>query len=316
MYNPRTGAWATDVLERLGIPTHLLGEIVDPGTVLGPLSESVREDIGAPPFQVVAPGCHDTACAVAAVPAEGDRHVYLSSGTWSLMGIESPEPITSDAALAHGFTNESGVFGSVRVLKNICGLWLLEECRRIWAEQGEDMDYERLVQLAEEAEPFQAAIDPDYAGFATPGDMPGRIRAFCEKTGQTAPVSKGAMVRTILESLALRYRSVLDTLEDLKGQRLEALHIVGGGSKNRLLNQFAANALNRRVYTGPVEATAAGNIIMQLIATGSVKDLDEGRAIVRASFDTETYEPTDIAAWEEAYAGFAKLDLDTWGVET
>ena len=308
MYNPHTGTWAVDLLDRLGIPTRMLGEIVDPGTVLGELSVEVQKDTGAKALQVVAPGCHDTACAVAAVPASGDSHAYLSSGTWSIMGIEAPEPVTTPEALAAGFTNEGGVFGTTRVLKNICGLWILEECRRTWAEAGEDHSYEELMEMVRQAPAFAAVIDPDHADFAAPGDMPARIRAFCERTGQTPPADKGSVVRTALESLALKYRAVFGRLEKFMGRRLDTLHIVGGGTKNELLNQFTADALDRRVITGPVEATAAGNVMMQMVATGQLASLEEGRALVRASFETRTYEPVKTSAWDDAFVRFATVE--------
>jgi sugar (pentulose or hexulose) kinase len=308
MYNPHTGTWATDLLERLGIPTRMLGDIVDPGTVLGELTAEVRKETGAQALKVVAPGCHDTACAVAAVPATGDSHAYLSSGTWSIMGIESPEPVTTAEALSSGFTNEGGVFGTTRVLRNICGLWLLEECKRTWAEAGEDHTYEELLAMAAQAPPFAAVVDPDSPDFATPGDMPARIRAFCERTGQTPPADKGSVIRTALESLALKYRSVFAQLETFMQRTLDTLHIVGGGTKNEMLNQFTANALDRRVVTGPVEATAAGNVMMQMVATGQLASLDEGRALIRDSFETGTYEPSDTAAWKAAHARFVEVE--------
>ncbi len=308
MYDPNDGQWAIPLLENMGIPSRIFGEIVAPGTSLGRLLPDLAEETGAGALVVVAPGCHDTASAVAAVPAKGGDHAYLSSGTWSLMGIESPEPVITDKSFEYGFTNEIGVADTVRVLKNISGLWLVQESRRTWAAQGEDLDYETLTHLAESAAPFAALIDPDYPGFATPGDIPGRIAEFCRRTGQKPPEGKGEMIRTILESLALRYKSVLTRLEELAGHRLEPLHIVGGGARNRLLNQFAANAINRPVVTGPVEATSAGNILMQMIATGELHSLAEGRELLRRSFTSETYEPRSVADWECAYDRFARLE--------
>ncbi len=306
MYDPQKRDWSKTVVEGLGIPPGILGEIISPGTVLGTLLPEVAEETGVPDLRLVAPGCHDTASAVAAVPAEGDRHAYLSSGTWSLMGVESPRPIITDESFQSGFTNEIGVCDTVRVLKNISGLWLVQECRRTWAARSEDLDYEELTRLAHDAAPFTSSVDPDDGMFATPGDMPARIREFCIRTGQNPPESRGGIVRTALESLAFKYRWVLTRLEGLVGHRLDTLHIVGGGTKNRLLSQFAANATNRTVVAGPVEATSAGNILMQMVGIGDLRSLAEGRALIRRSFETETFLPANVQAWDQAYERFLK----------
>jgi rhamnulokinase len=303
-YDPRKGDWAIPLLERLGIPTHIFPEIVPPGTVLGDLLPAVAEEVGVSGLPVIAPGCHDTALAVAAVPAKDSDFVYLSSGTWSLMGAELSEPVINEQSLAFDFTNEGGVGGTFRFLKNITGLWLVQECRRTWARQGEELLYDDLTQMAAQAKPLQSVVDPDYSEFLKPGDMPARIRAFCERTGQSVPQSKGAIVRCALESLALKYRWVLGRIEEMLGRRLEPIHIVGGGTQNRLLNQFAADATGRQVITGPIEATAAGNVITQAMALGHIGSLEEGRRIVRNSFDVATYEPAGRAEWDEAYARF------------
>jgi rhamnulokinase len=303
-YDPRKGDWAIPLLEKMGIPTHIFPEIVPPGTVLGELLPSVAEEVGTSGLSVIAPACHDTGCAVAAVPAEGSGFAYISSGTWSLMGAELPEPVINEQSLAFDMTNEGGVCGTFRFLKNIAGLWLVQECRRTWARQGEESSYDELTQMAARTKPLQSLVDPDYSEFLKPGDMPARIRAFCERTGQPAPQSKGAVVRCALESLALKYRWVLERLEEILDRHLEPIHIVGGGAQNRLLNQFTADATGRRVVTGPIEATAAGNIIMQAMALGHIGSLEEGRRIVRNSFDVATYEPAGGAEWDEAYARF------------
>jgi rhamnulokinase len=308
MYDPHLRDWSQPLLTKLGIPQGIMGEIVSPGAMLGPLLPEVAEETGAGPLAVIAPGCHDTASAVAAVPARGGRSAYLSSGTWSLMGVESQAPIITDSSFEYGFTNEIGVCDTVRVLKNISGLWLVQECRRTWAGQGEELGYDQLTGMAGNAPPFSTVIDPDHPGFARTGDMPARIAEFCSRTGQKPPSGKGSIIRTVLEGLAFRYRSVLAKLEELSGGRLEPLHIVGGGTKNSLLNQFAANALNRPVIAGPVEATSAGNILMQMIGTGDLASLDEGRELIRRSFETERYEPVDPAAWDQAYRRFLAVE--------
>ena len=297
--------WATEMMDGLGIPKAPFGEITKPSTVLGAILPAIAEETGlSPDVNVVAVGSHDTASAVAAVPAETDSHAYLSSGTWSLMGVESNEPVVSDKAYEYGFTNEGGLNDMIRVLKNITGLWLVQECRRNWTEAGDAPSFAELEKEAMAAEPFQSFIDPDATDFAQPCDMPNQIRAYCERTGQPVPDTKGAIIRVAVESLAFRYKSVFTMLEDLTGGRLDVLHIVGGGTKDRMLNQLTANALNRPVITGPVEATATGNILSQLMANDSIDSLAAGRDIVRASFEQEAYEPVDAEAFAEAYTRF------------
>jgi rhamnulokinase len=300
-YDPRKGDWARRLLERLGIPVHIFPEIVPPGTVLGELLPPVAEEVGVSGLPVIAPACHDTGSAVAAVPAEGSGYAYISSGTWSLMGAELAEPVINASSLANNFTNEGGVAGTFRFLKNIMGLWLVQECRRTWVSQGESLSYDELTQMAAEAEPLRSLVDPDDGDFLKPGDMPARIRAFCERTDQPVPKGKGAVVRCALESLALKYRWTLERLEEMLGQHLEPIHIIGGGTQNRLLNQLAADATGRRVVTGPIEATAIGNILVQMMALGHVASIEEGRRVVRTSFDVAAYEPQGGAEWEEAY---------------
>ena len=306
-YDPRKGDWATSLLERLDIPTHIFAEIVPPGTVLGELLPAMAEEVGAGDLPVIAPACHDTGSAVAAVPAEGSDFVYISSGTWSLMGAELPEPAINERSLAFDFTNEGGVGGTFRFLKNITGLWLVQECRRTWARQGERFSYDELTALAAEADPLRSFVDPDHESFLRPGDMPARIRAFCQEAGQPVPESRGAVVRCALESLALKYRWVLERLEEILGRRLAPIHIVGGGTQNRLLNQFTADATGRQAVAGPIEATAAGNVITQAMALGYVGSLEEGRQIVRNSFEVTSYEPAGGSEWEEAYGRFLAM---------
>ncbi|HUS82052.1 MAG TPA: rhamnulokinase family protein [Dehalococcoidia bacterium] len=306
-YDPRARAWATALLERLGIPTHFLPEVVMPGTVLGPLLPSVAGETAARGVPVVAPACHDTGSAVAAVPADGDDFAYISSGTWSLVGVEVREPVVSDAGLAANLTNEGGVGGRFRLLRNVAGLWLLQECRRIWAEGDAAPSYDELASLAEQAPPFLSLIDPDDSSFLSPPDMPAAIADFCRKTAQPVPPDRAATVRCVLESLALRYRWVIEQLEAVQTKKVGVIHIVGGGSRNRTLCRFTADATGRRVLAGPVEATAAGNVIVQAMALGRLGSLEEGRALVRRSFETAAYEPDDVAAWDDAYARFLAL---------
>ncbi len=304
-FDPRARAWARPLLRRFGLPTDLFGEIVPPGTVVGSLLPAVADEVGFS-TKVVAPACHDTGSAVVAVPAEGDGHAYLSSGTWSLMGIEVAEPIINERTLALNFTNEGGV-GMIRLLKNIMGLWLVQECRRAWQRAGSDLSYDDLTRLAEAAPPLASLVDPDDADFVAPADMPAALAAYCLRTGQPVPGTPGELVRCALESLAMKYRWTLERLDELAGRRHEVIHIVGGGSQNRLLNQFTAEATGRRVVAGPVEATAIGNVLMQAIALGRLASVAEARAIVRASFAVETFEPRGGEEWERAGARWARL---------
>jgi sugar (pentulose or hexulose) kinase len=292
-YNPVTGDWAYDLLEKLGIRNDLFAELVDPGTVIG-------ETDGLP---VVAVGSHDTASAFAAVPVEqGESSAFLSSGTWSLLGTEESAPIINAESLAANFTNEAGVCNTVRFLKNLSGLWIIQELRRVWNEQGCDYSFAALADLALEAEPFGFFIDPLDNRFAAPGDMAVRIADFCEETNQARPESHAQILRTTLEGLALVYSDVLDKLEHLTGRSLEALRIIGGGCQHTLLNQLTANATGRKVVTGPIEATAIGNLMIQMLAMGDIGNLAEGRAIVRNTFTNEynTYLPEDQSAWKVA----------------
>lgn len=310
-YNMQQNEWSTDLLQKLGIPTHIFQNIIQPGTELGPLLPALAQEIGVNEnIPVIAPGCHDTASAVAAVPVDEsvkNSFAYISSGTWSLVGAEIAAPVINDKCLAYNFTNEGGVQNSIRLLKNLGGLWLVQESRRTWAQQGQELSYDHLTRLAEEAAPFAALIDPDDPLFLAPGDMPARIVDFCRRSGQMPPQSKGALVRCALESLALKYRWVISRLEELTERPISTVHIVGGGTQNRLLNQFTANATGRPVITGPIEATAIGNILMQMLAVGEIGSLDEGRQIARRSFAVETYQPQENIAWDEAYEQLLKL---------
>ena len=306
-YDPRQAAWAKPLFEKLGIPLAIMPEIIQPGTEVGPLLGSVADEAGLGTVPVIAPPCHDTASAVAAVPAQGDDWAYISSGTWSLMGAELAEPIINDKSLEANFTNEGGVGGTFRFLKNIMGLWLVQECKRTWARAGEDLSYDQTTYMAASAKPFQAFVDPDDPSFVSIGDMPGRIQAYCEKTGQRKLEEKGDILRCALESLALTYRLVLDNLESVLGRQLEVVHIVGGGTQNKLLCQFAADAMRRPVVAGPVEATAIGNVMMQAIAQGEIASIEEGRELVGCSFEVSTYQPAEGDAWDTAYERFKQV---------
>jgi rhamnulokinase len=312
LLDTHTRAWARDLAERLGIPPGIFPEIVAPGTVLGPLLPWVAEETGGRALVVVAPGCHDTASAVAAVPARGEDYAYLSSGTWSLMGVAARAPVINDVTLEYNFTNEGGVGDTIRLLKNITGLWVIQESRRAWAREvgavrEPPLQWDEITQRAAAAPAFTALIDVDAPDFLAPGDMPGRIREYAARTGQPAPQDVGEVARVVLESLALKYRWTLERLDRLADRRIATLHIVGGGTQNRLLSQFAANATGRTVVAGPVEATAIGSILMQMLALGAIESLEEGREIVRRSFPVETFEPKDTEAWNGAYARFTAL---------
>jgi len=306
-FDPRKRDWATPVLDAMEIPAHLFKPVTDPGTRIGTLLPSLAEETGAGAVPIILPACHDTGSAVVAVPAKNQDFAWLSSGTWSIMGAEVHEPSLSAKALEYNFTNEGGVFGTWRLSKNIMGLWLVQECRREWMRQGEEMSFDALTQLAAESEAFMSVVDPDVGEFIHPGDMPYRIQKFCADTNQRVPQTKGQIVRVVLESIALKYRLVLERLEELTGKRFDPLHIIGGGTKNKLLNQFAADSTGRTVVAGPVEATAIGNILMQSIGMKHLGSLVDAREVVRASFEPEIYEPNRKADWDEAYARLQKV---------
>ncbi|MFO0881030.1 MAG: rhamnulokinase family protein [Gemmataceae bacterium] len=307
MLDPTTGSWASGLVAAFGLPTTLLGSLVKPGTVLGPLRSTVAAETGLPPVSVVATATHDTAAAVAAVPSRGDQWAYISSGTWSLMGVELTAPRVDATALAANFTNELGFGGTVRFLKNIMGLWLVQECRRAWERSGQTLGYDELMRLAAEAAPFGSVVDPDHNSFILPASMPEALAAFCRKSKQPAPDNIGATVRCALESLALRYRWVLEKLEAITGQPLKVIHIVGGGSQNQLLCQLTADCCGRPVVAGPVEATAIGNVLVQAIGLGVLGSLAEAREVVRNSFDVVTYEPRPDDRWQGQYDRFLRL---------
>jgi rhamnulokinase len=308
LYNPRAGDWSWKLIDALGLPRPIFPPVVPCGSLVGKLKPELATASGLPALDIIATCSHDTGAAVAAVPAEEGSWAYLSSGTWSLMGVELPEPVITETSQELNFTNELGYGGTVRLLKNIVGLWIVQECRRDWEEQGRDhFDYAALTELAAAAPPFVSLINPADPRFLAPGDMPLKIAAYCHETGQPAPASPGAFIRCVLESLALLYRQTLGQLEQLTGRKTDRLHIVGGGGKNALLNQFAANACQIPVITGPVEATAVGNVLIQAITLGHLGSLTEARDVVRRSFDTATVIPAGGEEWLSAYARFQKL---------
>jgi rhamnulokinase len=316
LLDPRSGTWSLELCHKLGLPGCILPELVEPGSLLGTLRASVVDEIGlGQSVTVIAPATHDTASAVAAVPVTASRSVagslpdwcYLSSGTWSLLGVEVPCPVINAETMRFNFTNEGGVAGTTRLLKNVMGLWLVQECRRIWARAGRQWSYEELTARAQAAPPFAALVDPDDVSFLAHGDMPARLSAFCTRTGQLPPCDEGAMIRCCLESLALKYRWVVDCLERILGSTIETIHIVGGGTKNTLLCQFTADACGRPVHAGPVEATAIGNILMQALGLGQLSTVADVRAVVTRSFPVTVYEPHHPAGWNEAIDRFASL---------
>jgi rhamnulokinase len=307
MLDPATRSWAFDLVQAFGLPKKMLGTLVAPGTVLGPLRSVIAGEAGVAPMPVIVPATHDTGSAVAAVPATGNSWAYISSGTWSLMGVELTAPLVTDRSLAFNFTNEGGVDGTTRFLKNIMGLWLVQECRRAWERGGTTYDYNHLARLAGEATPFRSLIDPDDSSFILPPDMPAAMIDYCSRSKQPAPAEPGAFVRCALESLALKYRWVLNSMEELLGRSLDVIHVVGGGSQNQLLCQLTADACDRPVQAGPVEATAIGNLLMQARGLGLVGSLAEARQIVRQSFGVITYEPKNPEKWAEPYGRFQQL---------
>jgi rhamnulokinase len=296
MVSPSARKWATELMDRFGLPSNLPADLAEPGTTIGPIRPEVTHGRCSAP--VILPGSHDTASAVAAVSAR-DHTAFLSSGTWSLLGIEVDAPVITPDALRLNFTNEGGVNGTTRLLKNVMGLWLVQSCRQTWVSRGLEHSYQELMTLAVREAAFQFLINPDDESFLNPVDMTRAIDMFCDRTGQPRPSAPAAYVRGILESLAFKYRLVIESLEQVIGKRIERLRIIGGGSKNRLLNQFTADATSRTVLAGPAEATALGNVAIQMLATGAASSLKEARAIIERSFLTEVYEPLDPGRWDD-----------------
>ncbi|NDW11397.1 rhamnulokinase [Bacteroides sp. 214] len=295
------------LLEVMNLSPALFPEIVMPGKTIGNVQSSVATECGIKPTPVIAVAGHDTASAVVAVPAEDENFAYLSSGTWSLMGIETKEPIINDKTFDLNFTNEGGVDGTIRFLKNITGMWLLEQCRKEWEKAGKSYTYPEIVAMSDGAKPFRSLIEPDDASFANPPSMLKAIAAYCEKTGQPVPEEDAQVIRCIFDSLALKYKHVLDSLQEVAPFPIKKLHVIGGGSQNKLLNQMTANAIGIPVVAGPSEATAIGNIMIQAMGLGLVKSLQEVRDVIRNSVSPEVFEPKDSNIWADAYTQFKNI---------
>ncbi len=300
--------FAYQLTDKLGIKRSLFSPIVQPGTNLGALLPSITDEVGKNDINVYTVASHDTASAVMAVPSQSDDFIYISSGTWSLMGMEIPEPLINDDTRAANFTNEGGINGTIRFLKNIMGLWIIQESRRQWKREGKDYSFAQMEAWAKEAVPFQSLINPDDASFNTPGNMPEKIREFCRKTGQHVPETVGEVVRCIYESLALKYRYTVENIQSLRNKKATMINVVGGGTKDHFLSQMTADACGLEVCAGPEEATAIGNLLAQMMAVGAIKDLAEARRVVANSFELKHYTPcADRSAWDEAYGRFCKL---------
>lgn len=309
LLDAKTRTYSYRFTDEIGIPRHLFGKIVQPGYSLGTLLPQVQSETGKTDAEVITVASHDTASAVVAVPTQEEQFIYISSGTWSLMGTELQEPLLDEQSRRWNFTNEGGAMGRIRYLKNIMGLWLIQESRRQWKREGKDYSFAQLEAWAKEARPFRSFIDPDDPSFAPQGNMPERIRDYCRKTNQPVPETVGEVVRCIYESLSLKYRKTAESIQQIIGKPVRTIHVVGGGTKDRFLSQMTADACGMQVIAGPEEATAIGNLMMQAIAAGAVRDLSEARKIVANSFDVKTYVPSDERAlWDEAYERFSALN--------
>jgi len=307
LLDAKTGKWCSELLKAMDIPESIFTDIQQPGSLRGKVKASLGEKLGIGEVPVVAVATHDTGSAVAAVPVLEGSYAYLSSGTWSLMGVEVDKPVINDMTYEWNYTNEGGVAGTYRLLKNIMGLWIIQECKREWDRRGENYGYSELADMAAKESPFIAFIDPDDDMFYAPGQMPEKIQQYCKQTNQNVPQTKGEILRCVFDSLAMKYRWSMEKLETITGKTLDALHIVGGGSQNKLLNQLTANAIKKPVVCGPVEATAIGNLMVQAMALGEVANLSEIRQVVKNSFPTEDYEPKESNMWDEAYGRFIKV---------
>ena len=309
MIVPGTCDWNLELIEKAGIPTKILQEIILPGTILGPILPEVSGETGSKPVPVIAVAGHDTGSAIVSVPSLQDNFAYISSGTWSLMGIESPTPIVSEQTRQLNFTNEGGVEGTTRFLKNIMGMWLIQEVQRIWENEGTKYSWPEMVELARKSEPFKFLINPDDPMFLNPRDMVQAVRDFCYQTAQGTPQNHGETIRCIYDSLALKYRFTMEQIQDITGKPIEVLHIIGGGANNHFLNQLTADATGLEVIAGPTEATAIGNILIQAKALGYVASLNEIRELVANSFELVHFIPSSELDWEEAYNRFLRVSL-------
>lgn len=307
VFDPYKRDWNFELIRKLGLPERIFAPIVESGSVYGMLSDDICEELGCKKVPVIAVAGHDTASAVAATPSDSDDFVYISCGTWSLFGIESPKPIISDEAAALNFTNEGGYGGKTRFLKNIMGLWLIQESRRQWKREGEDVGFDTLEKEALEAEPFKCFVDVDDPSFETAGNLPKRVMQFCERTGQYVPQNRGEIMRCIYQSLAMKYKYTFECLEKLGGRKYNSINILGGGIKDKLLCRLTADACNVKVIAGPTEATVMGNIAVAYTALGEIENLKEIRSVVTASTDLKYYEPTDSDAWDKAYKDYLKI---------
>ena len=309
MMVPGTSQWNLELIEKVGIPAKILQEIVWPGTILGSILPEVAKETGSAQVPVIAVAAHDTGSAIVSVPCQCEDFVYLSSGTWSIMGIESPQPIISEQSLKCNFTNEGGVEGTTRFLKNIMGMWLIQEVQRIWANEGTNYSWIKMVELARESQPFQFLIDPDDPMFLNPKDMTQAVRDYCYQTAQGTPRTHGETIRCIYDSLALKYRYTLEQIEDVAGKKFEVIHIIGGGANNHFLNQLTSDATGLEVVAGPTEATAIGNVMIQAKALGYVGSLSEIREIVARSSELVHFTPSGELNWDEAYDRYLRVTV-------
>jgi len=306
MIDMRKGEWSKVILDRFGLPRHIMPEVVQAGMLAGTLKDTLCQELGVEPIKVFTVGSHDTAGAVVAVPVVEQDWAFISSGTWSVVGVEIDKPIINDDVLKYGFTNEGGVGGAIRFSTNLVGLWPLQQCRKHWEDEGEDLSYRELVELARESEPFAAFLDPGDESLFRPGNMPIKINEYLTKTGQDQLTDNGRMVRVILEGLALQYVKTVRAIETIRKKSIEVIHIVGGGSRNELLSQFTSDATGKKVITGPVEATAMGNVIVQSMADGQIESVSQGREMVRRSCNLKTYMPSDNESWDGHYRKWIK----------
>jgi rhamnulokinase len=307
LFNPLEKKWSKEIFENYDLPVDIMPEVCQTGTKIGNLSENIREEVNVDKVPVIATTTHDTASAVSAVPARSEGWVFISSGTWSLLGVEVEEPVLEEEVMEANFTNEGCYSGKFTLHKNLTGLWILQECKRKWDEKGDTLSYGRLTELAREARGFNSFINTERDIFAQPGDMPAKISKYCRMTDQKPPENKAEMIRSILEGLAFNYRLSINQLKSITERQFDRVHIVGGGAKNELLSQFCANATGLTVISGPKEATAMGNILNQAVSMSRVESIEDSRALVRNSSEIKTYNPENLNTWDRAYEKFKKI---------